>query len=355
LISAAFENMSESEMLDRSNGTWAANPGPEVPTLAEKFVKVLRLPYILGCIAWALIFLQIPVTLDTFLRSPRATTGQGMAYLIVIFILALYFPLSVRFVRARVLEAESKLIPLLPNGEADYHERFGQALSYRGQIIIIIVLALMAIPVDFQFESALSRFLVTLNAAYIVFMLGSLIWFNSGCVVGLYRLGRKPLKFSPFRQDPKMGTSPIGSISLSLALSYFAGIVILILFTAVTPYQSFKSSYLIIIYAVLISVGLVMFFLPLIRVHFRMAEEKVRQNLIIQGHFDSASYELKQEELGEPLLNIQKLLCLDMADRKLQAISTWPFDTALLGRLSLIIASVIATLVARGLMIPFHM
>jgi len=50
-----------------------------------------------------------------------------------------------------------------------------------------------------------------------------------------------------------------------------------------------------------------------------------------------------------------KVLSLDIADRKLQTISTWPFDTSLLGKLTVIILSVIATLIARVLIIALQL
>jgi hypothetical protein len=95
--------------------------------------------------------------------------------------------------------------------------------------------------------------------------------------------------------------------------------------------------------------GLAMFVFALFRVHFRMAEEKTRQDLLIQRHFDCISHDLKSKEGEDPLANIQKLLSLDMADRKLQSISTWPFDTAVMGKLLVILLSVTAFLIGRAL------
>jgi hypothetical protein len=327
----------------------AGSVGPELPTLAEKFVRLLRLPYFWGCVVWALVLLEIPILLDRFLSNHDPLGGQEALYYLIVFIMSVYFPLSVRFVRARVLEAEAILTPLMPGGEEDYHEAFNGAISYRGQIITIGAIVLMAVYVIIQTNSLVYAVIISICAAYIAFMLGSLIWIYLGCIIGLYRLGGKPLKFKAFREDPKLGTKPIGLLSLSLAGAYFAGVVLLILFSAVSPNQLYKIPYLFVIYAVLILVGLAMFFLPLFKVHFRMAEEKTKQDLQIQRNFDCTSHDLKSKEGEDPLVSIRKLLSLDMADRKLQAISTWPFDTSLLGRLLTILLAVTAALIAKAL------
>ena len=345
--------MAETETQNRSKGI-TCNAGPELTTLAEKFVRALRLPYVWGCVILALVFVEIPIILDMFFETPRLPIlGPDILYLIVVFLMSVYFPLSVRFARARVLEAEAKLTTLLPGGEADYHEAFGRAVSFRGQVLLIIAIAALAIYIIVQMETLIALIVISICAAYIAFMLGSLIWFNLGCIIGLYRLGGKSLKFKAFREDSKLGTRPIGSLSLSLSGAYFAGVVILILFSAVSTNPQYQIPYLWTVYAVLILVGLVMLFLPLFRVHFRMVEEKTRQDLLIQSRFDCVSHDLKSGEVEDPLANIQKLLSLGMADRKLQAVSAWPFDTTLLGKLLVILLSVTAALIARYLWTVF--
>jgi hypothetical protein len=180
-------------------------------------------------------------------------------------------------------------------------------------------------------------------------MLGSLIWFNIGCVTGLYRLGGKSLKFRSFWEGPKLGTRPIGSLCLSLSAAYFVGVILLILFSVTSPNELYQIPYIRVIYGVFILGGLTMFFLPLYRVHLRMAEEKARQELQVQRQFDMASNIPKSNEKQILSDNIQKLMALEMVDRKIQAISTWPFDTGLLTRLLIILLPVIASLFAHYL------
>lgn len=327
--------------------------GPERLTLAEKVVRLLHLPYVLGCIIWALVLFELPIVV-VILEQKLQIRGhplqidslEGILYLAGAFLIAIYFPLAVRFVRSRVLETEKKLIPLLPEGERDYHEIFSHSVGHRGQIIAVAVMVLAsAYPVVVRLQSIYAPFINSAIALYVATMLGGLISLDVGCFIGLYRLGRSPLKFQTFRTDPKMGTKPIGSLSLSLAGAYFTGIVILIFFSAVANLLS--DSFYIGVYALLIAVGISLFFLPILRVHRRMVEEKNKQDQLIQDHFDCISHELKQGEGINPLEKIQKLLSLEIADRKVQAISTWPFDTAIMGKLSVILLSVVATLFAR--------
>ena len=323
-----------------------AGVGPEQPTIAEKFVRLFHLPYFLGCIIWALVLLEIPILLERHFRPHEPISGQGILYLIVIFFMSVYFPLSVRYVRTKLLEAEPKISSVLPDGEADYHKTFGRAVSYLGQILVIIAILFMAIYVIVHTGSMTSRVINSICAVYIATMLGSLIWFNLGCIIGLYQLGGKSLKFKSFREDPKMGTRPMGSLCLSLSGAYFVGVILLILFSATSPNELYKIPYLKVIYAVLILVGLAMFFIPLYRVHLRMVEERNRQELLIQRQFDVTSNNLKSSGVENQLNNIQVLLSLVMADRKLQSTSTWPFDTSLLGQLFIFLLPVIAAAIA---------
>ena len=205
--------------------------GPEQLTIAERFVRLLRLPYFLGCVIWAMVLLVIPVFVARFYRLRDPIDAQEILYLSVIFLMSVYFPLSVRFVRSKVLEAEPKIASILPDGEADYHRVFGSAVSYPGQILVIVAIALMSVYVIIQSKSLVIRVVNLVCATYIATMLGSLIWFNLGCIIGLYQLGGKSLKFKSFREDSKLGTRPIGSLCLSLSGAYFAGVILLILFS----------------------------------------------------------------------------------------------------------------------------
>jgi hypothetical protein len=63
---------------------------------------------------------------------------------------------SVRFMRVKIEEAEVKLVPLLPNGETDFQEGFGRMFGYRGQILVILLICLFAIPAVIQFPSSLT-------------------------------------------------------------------------------------------------------------------------------------------------------------------------------------------------------
>jgi hypothetical protein len=100
----------------------------------------------------------------------------------VIFLMSVYFPLSVRFVRARVLEAEAKLTELLPGGEADYHEAFGSTVSHRGQILVVIAIALLAIYFIAISNTMTDRVIIAICTVYIATMLGSLVWLYSAAL-----------------------------------------------------------------------------------------------------------------------------------------------------------------------------
>ena len=344
--------------------------GPEIPTIAERFVGLIRLRYSASCLVWALVFGPPGIFLSLFLSSldfniaiagtlsptlGQAPLWQEISNPIIIFLVQFYLAFSIRFMRTRIREAEAKLTSLLPNGEVEFHEAFGRVFSQRSQALLIALFVVFLIPLTIQFPSSLTiggRIHFVLASLFLGLMLSTLALLYFGGVIGLYRLGKKRLKLKSFREDPKMGASPFGTLSLSLSLAFFAGLGLLILFTSITPIELFRGPQFLVGYVVLILIGLVMFFLPLYNVHVKMAEEKAKQSFLIHDHFDANSYELKKSQRGEnPLATIEKVLSLDMADRKLQTVSTWPVDTSLLGKLTVIILSVIATLIARVLIV----
>jgi hypothetical protein len=329
----------------------AANrAGPETPTLAEKIIGLLHLPYFASCTVFSFLFSVVPLLLDLFLNPGGGNSG-GALYIIVVFLLTLYFSASTGLMRLRIWEAEAGLSALLPDGEKGYHRIFGHTFSYRRQAMVILLFTVLAIPVIWQLHSFFGRVMASVNALYLIIMLGTVVFLYLSGVVALFRYGGEKLHFAPYRRDAHLGTRAIGNLSLSLASFYFLGLVMLIIFTAVTPYASLKSRYLLVIYGIMILAGLLLFFAPLFRVHVRMAEEKSRQHQAIEDQFDYSSHELKQPA-ENPLLNIQRLLSLDIAEHRLDDISTWPFDTTVLGKLSVILFSVIAALIARGLALP---
>lgn len=343
--------------------------GLERRTLVERMIDVLPLPYAVNCAIWALllgpVFYLITmlfsgqdnVLVAMITAGGRIEQWQGIIYNIVGPCLLFYLPMSIRFMRTRISKAEPKIIPLLHGGKTDYQDTLGHILNYRRQIIFMVIFLVPGIPVIFlyQSDSLVAYVCWVILTCYTIVMLGSMSCLYLGSIIGLYRLGTKPLKWQSFLQDPLLGTKPVGTLSLSLAFSYFIGLGILILLSTFSPYDALKGTVFMSLYVVLILVGVFMFFFPTYRIHLKMVEEKARQSTLIHSHFAEDSLGLKAPLSNDPLANIQKLLSLEIADRKLQRVSTWPFDTSLLGKLTVIVLSVVATLVARVIIVALQL
>jgi hypothetical protein len=286
--------------------------------------------------------------------------------------MTLYFPISVRFLRTRLKNAEFNITKILPKGESDFQKAFGRVVSLKGQIAIILVIILGAAYVVIRSKTMVSLISNTFCVIYMAIMQGSLLWFTISCFFGLYKIGaplskdelgkdetaekaiKKPIKFLSPTKDSRLGTRPIGTLCLTLSGAYFVGIILLVLLSAVSPIEMPKISYVIVCYSFLILLGITIFFLPLYRVHLRMVEEKNKQELqLIRKQNSDASDESQSNMAEQPLEKIQKQLDFLMKERKkeleessIKSIHTWPFDTYLIGQFLFFLLSVAASLIA---------
>src|SRR5881296_407374 len=112
--------------------------GPELPTLAEKLVRVSHLPYVPGCFFYGFIALGL-LNLVTYLPSYSSfgeTAAQTLAPQNVgVYVVATYLFYAPRYMRLKILEAEPKLSALLEDGERGFHNLFGRISAARPQLL----------------------------------------------------------------------------------------------------------------------------------------------------------------------------------------------------------------------------
>lgn len=330
--------------------------GPEHPTLAERLVSLFHLPYIVGCglLSFAVFGppLYILVSYSISLDSARAV-AEGLRPMsgpeLLSLVLGAYIFYIPRSMRRRILHAEESLSPLLPNGEEDFHRLFERVAALKPQIVMWILFFLIG-TISFlavKCTPVRSDCLVESIAIMTFFSLGatSVVWTYASSLLGLHRMGSVPMEFRPFHEDPSLGLRAVGSLALSLARAYFIGIgLTLILFIGSIPLSSTivpVSTYGIL--AGLILLGVLLFFLPLVKLHQRMLDrkrlERDRLKDLLGRVFHNSE---KPSDLGN-------IMVLDMMDRKVSSIAVWPFDLNILGRLSIIVFSVIATLISTAI------
>ena len=340
--------------------------GPEAPTLAERFVLLAGLPYAWGCIFWAALFaVVIPIIggyFDTFdLRAavstylnPGLQIWQGIAVAALNMVDYGFLPFFlVRFMRLRLVHLEPDLIAISPHGEESLHRVFGGVSRYLPPALIgasIVVFASIPgtsapIPVTGLFQ-ALSNFAYYIFA--VIFGFGSFIWVYIVSLRGLHKLGGEDLRLRPSSDDPMLGLRPMGSISLSFAFAYFAVVGSGVLYYFFVPFDLASA----VLYPIFLGLGLVMFFLPLSRIHSKMQMSKRLEQASIRRQLSQLTTKLgdpRGEDHQESLPRIEKLLAIQIMDRKVSSIPTWPFDTGMLGRFAAIILSVVAILISRFL------
>ncbi len=87
--------------------------GPEQLTLFERLVRRLRIPYWLACLLLAI----VP-------GYASSNFGESVLSWLLWTLLAFYMFYIIRYMRTKVVEAESEIIPLCPRGEETFHKAF---------------------------------------------------------------------------------------------------------------------------------------------------------------------------------------------------------------------------------------
>ncbi len=259
---------------------------PERPTLVERALSLLPLPY-----GWAAALVAVLLGPPGSLLFGYLETGDVRASLMAYFhgylpehpwqqILAivLWFAfytllfLTIHHARRSVGRSRKTLTPLLADPAA-FDEAF-RALP-RLWPALLVGLAIEALFIgDYRMRLAeapgsLSVIYEALSGPPLYLMSGTAVWVYAGAVWGLRRLGRGSLKLKPFYDDASMGLKPLATLSLSLSAAYFSLLLIMVLMLFIGPV---RVEYVITV-ALLLTLGLVLFFLPLVGAHRRMRAE----------------------------------------------------------------------------------
>lgn len=195
------------------------------------------------------------------------------------------------------------------------------------------------------------RLLVGIPLYYWVAFPATFVWVWMYCLYSIFKMGRLDLRLQPFTEDRTLGLKPLGRFALRLSGMYIALLIIVII---PNLFIGLSSLPFLVVYAGFFLLALVFFFLPLLplrgqllrakrdllrRVGIRYTHVFERIDLGSEGH-------IEQEAVNE-------LAAIDKIQRDVQQIHTWPFDVGIVVRLSAIILSVIAIILARIITITF--
>lgn len=360
---------------------------PEDPTLPERLIHVLHLPYVAGCIVLGYFLLgilppfiaeyvdssSIQKSLNVALVPQNAVTGLVVPYLF-------YAP---RYMRRKLLQTETQLTGLLSGGEEEFHKLFGRVSALRPQLLAWALMAAVLLaefnlvpgllaslfpnslaqqaqqtqPVAATFQGELAFFLASL-ATFLTtaLVLSSLFWVYYSILKGIRDLGASELNLLPPYRDSFLGLKPVGSLALSLAVAYFGFEVVLLLTTIFAPPTIFDLVTIGGVLVALVVVGILAFFFPLRRLHRRMMLEKGLAREELAKRFapimnDSPTSTGVDGNVEHEALEVLKV---DLMDRKVSSIATWPFDLPILGKLTIIVLSVTAGCLTRFVILFLH-
>lgn len=262
----------------------------------------------------------------------------------------------VRYMRLRVVAAEDPIAARLSGGEQDYRRTFGRITQSVPVVLLTIALGTLILA-SYELSGTLSPVPFVIFFNVILVFLNSLafstyLWEFAMTSLGLHELGGSSLRLGSFLEDRMMGAKPMGNLALSLTTTYFGGL--LLTFLLFSTFQPASNLILTTLLFILILLGIGLFFLPLNSIHGKMQVEKRRLMREIGSRYprlDKVQSENREtttlESVNSGLARLTDLQELEMLDRKVAALPTWPFDIQVVSKFVTIVLSVTAVILSR--------
>ena len=261
----------------------------------------------------------------------------------------------VRYIRLRVVASETAIAPRLSGGEQDYQSAFGRmtqtapviiVAAFLGTVLLSLYASLGVLPA-IPSVIVINVIIVYLN----VLAFSTYLWEFLTASWGLHKLGGSSLRLGSFLEDRMMGSKPMGNLALSLAAAYFGGLLLTyLLLSTFLPSSIFGTA----LFFAFLVLGVALFFLPLNSIHSRMQAEK--HNLIkeVVARYPRLNPDpslrkgtATMDDLHTHLARLTDLQEVEMLDRKIASLPTWPFDIQVVSRFITIVLSVTAVLLSR--------
>ena len=327
----------------------------ETPTLIERFIGLVRLPNPLAVLFWALILGSPTYFLVEYLVKGKSTFDIGNLGNESLFVLVpFYLFFMVGYMRKKVVAAEAPIVPRLAGGEADYHNAFGNVTSTIPVILLSALLSPIALSAsfgDFKPETAGLAIYDVFSTYLSGLAFSTYLWMFANASLGIYKLGRSSLKLGPYLEERMRGAKPLGNLALSLTAAYYGGVLLLILLFygnigTNMPLQAY--------FATILVLGIALFLLPLNIIHKKMQEEKHALLREIGARYSQLNHTTNPraenaslDDVRHELTRLADLQQLEILDRKVSALPTWPFDIQVVSKFITIVLSVTAVLLSR--------
>ncbi len=355
--------------VEATRDPFVSNEAPSVSeklTVVERVVAAFHLPFPLACAALALLIgfpanlaaayldtgdlgraSNIALTNNSFGtvqlagESPAISVARSVIFTVFLFT-AIY---TTRYFRRKVASSRGELSEIMPGGEKGFDEVFGAVSGFRGVLVVAVILGVAyVVP---RVLSSVGPFMLLYSVSGTVLealIISTVVWEYLYGLWGLRRLGSTNLSLKPYYTDRMLGLRPMGSISISFGVAFFA-MVGMALIGGVLSNDPANMGVTI----GLLSLAVVMQFLPLEGIHRKMAERKRAELEALQARTAEAlrSGDSEGHDAESRLEVIGKLIRVRMEREELTAMPTWPFDTKVVERLTAIMIAVITVVLAR--------
>lgn len=354
-----------------SIGTSQTLGEPIRETLFERLVTLTRLPYAASCLLLTLA-LGIPGTFlaryldsqdlaQTFTIAGIVTGSEhywrAVAFYWIIAYVAFFFYLFyfVRFFRMRIVKARTRLSPLLTGGEEAYNRVFRNVPSHTGALATsALVVASFAPSIYRMIMNSLgpvSTAHVLISQIILDFAGGTGIWLFFSSIWSLCKLAKEPMKLKPSSEDPLFGLAPIGSISFALVIIYFGAVGLRGLGILASGVETTPMVINIAFEFALMIFGLIVFLIALNAFHRKMVEQKELE----KSKICEQRMAIRNSVINGKSKSAEKLLLIDMMERRLEKSHTWPFDKGVLNHISTVLISVTAIMIARLIVVAANL
>lgn len=177
------------------------------------------------------------------------------------------------------------------------------------------------------------------------------VWCYVRSLVGLTRICALPLRLLPSNLDFWLGTRPLGSLALALAIVYATGLAMGLSLVISGPAGALMGPVVI----ALFTLGLLLFFLPLRSVHRQMATEKASEQAWHRERLAAVvavSRHQPDPVRREPAAALHDAIAVEIAERHVGEIRTWPIDVSIATKLlTTILLPLTLTLIGRQLVL----
>ena len=176
------------------------------------------------------------------------------------------------------------------------------------------------------------------------FVLATFFWVFFYSMFSIYKIGKRPLKLKPYTEDRTLGLRPFGTASLQFTLVYLGIVTFLSLVIILGGVLPLTTALLVLLFYPL---GILFFLLPLRSIHQRLTDAKARELAWLEPRATAVMERLKEGKAfqsDQQLVN--ELTMVDIVQRDIHQIHTWPFDTSIVVRLVAVMLSLVAILLS---------